>query len=58
MINDIENAIKYARDTQRLEDVELTEEEIETIRKLLLGEITLEEVIESMINDDVEGKEK
>lgn len=57
-MNDIESAIKYARDTQRLEDVELTEEEIETIRKLLLGEITLEEVIENIINDDKEGEEK
>jgi len=56
MMNDIESAIKYARDTQRLEDIELTEEEIETIRRLLLGEITLEEVIEDMINDYMEGE--
>ena len=55
-MNDIESAIKYARDTQRLEDIELTEEEIETIRRLLLGEITLEEVIEDMINDYMEGE--
>ena len=58
MTNDIESAIKYARDTQRLEDVELTEEEVEIIRKLLLGEITLEEVIESVISDYEEGEEK
>lgn len=55
-MNDIEYAIKYARDTQKLEGVELAEEEIETIRRLLLDEITLEEVIESIINYYEEGE--